>query len=191
MTMTRTHKIAVVGVLLGVIGLGLGLGLSGVALGQQNDTDGSEDSTEIEEQLGELVIHSVEWSESNSSVEIEATWRGDTSTQISSIELIKPDSQSEQIGIDQTRVLPGDRTTITVQLSRLDGVIVSTPESIERGDALLLQPDSGGGGTQVRLLYGVLLGVGLGGAGAGYAAVRRQRSTSEIEQVGSNDEGLL
>lgn len=183
---------AVVGVLLGVIGLGLGLGLSGVALGQQNDTDtDTEETTEIEEQLGELVIHSVEWSESNSSVEIEATWRGDTSTQISSIELIKPDSQSEQIGIDQTRVLPDDRTTITVQLSRLDGVIVSTPDSIDRGDALLLQPDSGGDGTQVRLLYGVLLGVGLGGAGAGYAAVRRQRSTSEIEQVGSNDEGLF
>lgn len=190
--MTRTHRIVLLGVVLGV-SLGL-IGLAGTALGQQNETNGGgveESNTEVEEQLGNLVIHSVEWSDANKSVTFEATWRGALSTEISTIELIDPDSKSEQIGIDQTRVLPDQRTEITVQLSRLDGVVVSTPESIEEGDALLLQPDAGGSGNQVRLIYGVLLGVALGGGGAGYAAIRRQRSTSEIERVGDNDEGLL
>jgi archaellum component FlaF (FlaF/FlaG flagellin family) len=183
--MTRTQKI----IIALTLSLALSLGVGGALAQESNQSeDPGISETQIEEQLGDLVIHSVEWDSSNKTVELVVTWRGSLSTSVSTMELLDPESSSNQIGIDQSRVLPGERTRIRVQLSSTDGVVISTPESIERQEALLLTPNTGGG-TQIRLMWGVLLGVLVGVGGAGYAAIREQRSTAEIEQVGGDGGG--
>lgn len=153
------------------------------------DQDRQNQTREIEEQLGDLSIHSVDFDTDENFVLLTVTWDGRAPTTMSTMELIDPDDGSGSIGIDQTRLRPGERTQIRVALSdRMDGVVVSTPESIEEQNALLLTPDTGDS-RQVRLLWGVILGVAIGGAGVAGAALKKQRSSRSVEQA--KDKGGL
>lgn len=193
MSDTTRHWLSVL-VAISVISM-LGIGAVGPALAEEtNETEEDEieeQPTEISAQLGDLDIHSVDWDHDEHIVEMQVTWRGDRPTTVSSMELIDPDTEMDMIGIDQTRVVPGDETVIRVSMSEeFNGVIVSTPESIEEQDALVLTPDPEDS-RQVSLLWGVLLGVALGGTGTAYAAVKRQRTTKAVERASDKDGGLL
>ena len=179
--------IALIGLLSCVLILG-----SGAAAAQDAAANGSEQqTTEIEEQLGQLDIHSVEWiggsEESDQlAVELVVTWNGDKPTTVNTMEAVDPDSESKNLGIDQTRVLPGERTRIRVDLTSKQTVIVSTEESISEGRAVSLS--EGGGGSdrpKVDIMYGVFLGIGIAAVGTFVAGYRQLKSTSAVER--SND----
>jgi hypothetical protein len=159
-----------------------------IAQGANNQTE--EQPTQVRETLGDLTVHTVDWDRQNSSVRLTVSWEGRTPTTVSSIEMLDPESSSQSIGVDQTRILPNEETVIRVDLSDdMDGVVVSTPQSIERGNAIVFTPDPKDS-RSVPLMWGVVGGVVLGSGGAAAAAIKRQRSTSEVEKA-SERGGLL
>ena len=162
------------------------------AVGQtETETETPEqNATQLEEQLGALNIHSVEWVEGDApAVVLTVTWTGETPTTVSTLQMVDPDSSSVDIGIDQTRIRPDAKMKIRLSLTEMDPVIVSTPESIDNQNALVLShnPNSG---EDVRLLHGVLLGIAVGGAGTVTAVWRRYKSVGSVERT-TEDGGLL
>jgi hypothetical protein len=166
--------------------------MAAVATAQETATQTPENSsseTELRDQLGKLQIHEVRWFPESNRMSMTVSWQGSTPTTVSSIQMIDPDSSSEKLGIDQTRIRPETKTNLTVSLTEMDPVVVSTPESIERGEATVLShnPQSG---ESVRVLFGVLLGIAVGGAGTVGAVWRRYKSTNSVERT-TDSGGLL
>lgn len=126
-----------------VLVLVLAGGLSGAAQAQeQNRTDSP--NAEIYDQLGSLIVESVDYD--GAQFDITVRWTGSLTQQVSLTELIELDgSGSQGISIQETRVVPGESTTITISASSSGGtaaVILSTKESLDNGNALVIQSGS-------------------------------------------------
>ncbi|PSP92307.1 hypothetical protein BRC87_00475 [Halobacteriales archaeon QS_4_66_20] len=114
---------------------------------EQNETTPEEELTpeeEIEDQLGDLVIHSYDYDDSTETMTIEASWQGRAPTRATFVEMIELDSGgSTEISFQRVRLRPDERTEITVSATTRTGgtaaVMVTTPESISNGNALILQ----------------------------------------------------
>jgi hypothetical protein len=110
----------------------------------QNSTAGQPDQpdTEVTDQLGDLVVHSYEYSDGQ--MVIDATWRGETPETVTLTEMIELDSAgSTEISFKTARLLPGERTELTIAAEERAGgtaaVLVTTPQSTANNEALVLQ----------------------------------------------------
>lgn len=140
-------------------------------------------TTQIQDKLGQLEIHSYSFSESSSQMVISATWRGSFPTRATFTELIELDSAgSTDISFKRVRLRPGERTEITVGAEKRGGtaaVLVTTPESVENSSALVLQsgsPDGQRDPVPFSLAALLIAGSGVGGAGAVFVFVRDSRN---------------
>lgn len=110
-------------------------------------TTASEDeSVEMADQLGDLVIHNYEYRAEGGEMVIEASWRGETPTTVTLTEMVTMDSGgSSQVTFKQVRLLPDTRTTIRVSVDEsgdVAAVLLTTPESVDANEALILQEGS-------------------------------------------------
>lgn len=164
-----------------IVLLGVGLIAAAPASGQElpsDDTTVTPEGTQVTEQLGKLVVH--DYSYDGETMTIEATWRGTGPTTLTLTEMIEQDSAgATQISFKRVRLLPGERTEIEIALeerqSGTAAALLSTPESVERGNALVLQ--SGDAVERGPIPFGtatVLVGLAaVGGAGMAFALTAR------------------
>lgn len=106
------------------------------------EAEPEDDPEQIAEQLGDLVIHEYDYSDGQFAVE--ATWNGNTPETMTATEMIELDSGgSTEIGFEQMRLRPGERTELTIAAEIRTGdtaaVLISTDQSIEAGQAVVLQ----------------------------------------------------
>jgi len=120
---------------------------------EQNETSPGEELTpeeEIEDQLGDLVIHSYDHDGDTERMTIEMSWQGRAPTTVTLTEMIELDSGgSTQISFQRQRLRPDERTEVTIGARQRTGgtaaVLLTTPESVSNGEGLVLQdgdPDS-------------------------------------------------
>jgi len=163
-----------------VVLLGIGLIAAAPASGQElpGDNESTPAPTKVTEQLGQLVVH--DYSYDGETMTISATWRGDGPTTATLTEMIEQDSAgATEISFKQVRLLPGEQTEITIALeersSGTAAALLSTPESVERGNALVLQ--SGDAVSRGPIPFGtasILVGLAaVGGAGMAFALTAR------------------
>ena len=112
------------------------------AVADETDDEPEDDAEQIAEQLGDLVIHEYDYSDGQFAVE--ATWQGNTPETMTATEMIELDSGgSTEIGFEQMRLRPGERTELTIAAEIRTGdtaaVLISTDQSIEAGNAVVLQ----------------------------------------------------
>lgn len=111
----------------------------------ENDTALEDDpNVEIADQLGDLVVHDYSYDSEAGVLEIEATWTGDRPTTTTATEMVELDSGgSTQISFEQVRLTPDETVELAMDVDeRTDGtaaVLVTTSESIDEGDALVIQ----------------------------------------------------
>jgi len=150
--------------------------------GDSNESES--ETTTLAEQLGNLKIHSYTYD--GQQMNITATWAGETGTRVTLTEMVALDSAgSAQISFKRVRLLPDRKTQITVSVeerpSGVAAVLVTTPESVERGDALVLQ--SGSPSTSQPVPFNIALTFAVlsagGGAGTVFAYVRRKRDSDD------------
>lgn len=148
--MFLSKKRALVALSLGLVAvLALGLVAPVEASSTNNSTSDSspDEPGEVADQLGDLVIEGYSYDSDSQTMRITARWEGVTPTEMTAVEMRQMDSGgSQKISFKQIRLIPGETTTLTmtVEQSR-DGtasVLISTPESVEQGDALLIQSGS-------------------------------------------------
>jgi len=104
--------------------------------------DPNEPDEELADQLGDLTVH--EYSYSDGQMTIQATWTGATPETVTLTEMIELDSEgSTAISFQQQRLIPGERTEITMAVeersSGTAAVLLTTPQGTERNEALVLQ----------------------------------------------------
>jgi hypothetical protein len=105
---------------------------------------------EIEDQLGDLVVHSYNYDGDIERMTIEMSWQGRAPTTVTLTEMIELDSGgSTQISFQRQRLRPDERTEVKIGARQRTGgtaaVLLTTPESVDRGEGLVLQdgdPDS-------------------------------------------------
>jgi len=146
-----------------------------------NESDGS---TEIADQLGDLVIN--DYSYSDGEMQISATWRGEAPTTVTLTEMIELDSGgSTSISFQRVRLLPDDSTEITVSARQRSGgtaaVLVSTPESVRNESALVLQAGSPSdrGPVPFNIAVALIVLASAGGGGAAFGALRSKRDSDD------------
>ncbi|TYT61800.1 hypothetical protein [Natrialba swarupiae] len=180
---------AAIGVAL-VFGL-LSMGVTGLAVADTDDS-GAGEPTDVADQLGDLVIHSYEYDGESETMQIEATWVGSSPTTVTLTEMIELDSEgSTDISFQEQRLSPDESVTIEMGAEQRSGgtaaILVSTPQSVDNGNALVLQAGDAGGSTPIPFQWGVIL-VGLACAttgGGAFLVVRyfAQKETDRIERV--------
>ena len=107
-----------------------------------NATAPAQPDAEVTDQLGDLVIHS--YSYDGEEMTIEATWRGGLPETVTLTEMIELDSEgTADISFQQQRLLPGERTEITIAAEERSAgtaaILVTTPQGTEMNEALVLQ----------------------------------------------------
>lgn len=152
----------------------------------QNATapDEPDPDTEVTDQLGDLVIHS--YSYDGEVMTIKATWRGDTPETVTLTEMIELDSAgTTDISFQQQRLLPDDRTEITIAAEERStgtaAILLNTPQSIEQGEALVLQAGKPETETLINQ-ESAIFATGLSAAGAAaftFVFVLRRKHTEE------------
>lgn len=164
-----------------------GVAVAPAAAQDQASDDGNEsesETTALAAQLGALNVHSYNYD--GERMNITVTWTGETGTRVTLTEMLSLDSAgSAEISFKRVRLLPGRETQLTVAVeerpSGAAAVLVTTPESIERGDALVLQ--SGSPSTNEPVPFNLALGLAVlsagGGAGAVFGYVRRKRDSDD------------
>ncbi|MCU4716810.1 hypothetical protein [Halapricum hydrolyticum] len=182
-TSRRVAETLIITVTLLLVFLGLAF-LAASASAQELPGDGTPtptptpEGTDVVEQLGDLVVHSYEYD--GDVMTVKATWRGDTPTTLTLVEMLEMDSGgATEISYKQVRLLPDETTTIEIALeersSGTAAALLSTPESVERGDALVLQ--SGDVVERGPIPFGtasLLIGLAaIGGAGMAFALTAR------------------
>jgi len=166
--------------LISLIGL-LAVAGSAAALDQVDPSNNSTQTpTQIEDQLGDLIIHDYQFIETDRGaiLEIETTWRGETPTTLGVSQL---PSSGDRAVISNTRLLPRERSEISIDLiSSSDPAVAWTDESLARSRAAKLSAGSSGSGlgTQVNSLQAIPLGAAIGAGLVGFVAYRKQRSES-------------
>lgn len=108
------------------------------------ETGNESPTSEIYDELGELTVQSVEYSDGQ--FQIQMRWTGETPEQVSLTELLELDgSGSAGISIQQQRLFPGSSTEVTISADSSGGtaaVILSTESSLSRGEAMVIQSGS-------------------------------------------------
>lgn len=148
----RWRHARLVGLLFTAVVLCAGVALTFAAgASAQETTPANETATpeeEIAEQLGDLVIHSYEYTDGADdepgTFTIEMTWAGRAPEQVTLTEMIELDSGgSTQISFQQQRLRPDERTEITMDAEVRSGgtaaIMVTTAQSVENGEAVVLQ----------------------------------------------------
>ena len=141
---------------------------------------------QIADQLGDLVIHSYDYDDSTETMTIEASWQGRAPTRATFVEMIELDSGgSTEISFQRVRLRPDERTEITVAATTRTGgtaaVMVTTPESISNGNALILQDGDPDEYPAINF-SNVLLAIGLtsiGSVGVAFIGVLRLKHKRE------------
>jgi hypothetical protein len=139
---------------------------------------------EIQDQLGDLNIH--EYSYSDGQFTIEATWKGVGTTRVTMTEMIELDSSgSTDISFERVRLVPGERTEITMAAEERSGgtaaILLTTPQGTQQGDALVLQSGSPTSYPSISF-QNVLVAIGLtaiGAAGLVFVLVVRRKNVEE------------
>ena len=146
-----------------------------------NESDGS---TEIADQLGDLVINN--YSYADGEMQISATWRGEAPTTTTLTEMIELDSGgSTSISFQRVRLLPDETTEITVAARERSGgtaaVLVSTPESVRNESALVLQSGSPSdrGPVPFNAALALIMLASAGGGGAVFGYLRKRRDSDD------------
>jgi hypothetical protein len=143
---------------------------------------------EIAEQLGDLVIHSYNFQrgdgEEPGEWTFEVSWTGRAPEQVTFTEMIELDEAgSTQISFQRQRLRPDERTEITVPAEIRSGgtaaMMITTPESVDAGNALVVQDGDPESRPAIRFQNVVLamgLSSGLTAAGAFMFVLRRKHS---------------
>lgn len=180
-------------VLLTVLVFGLMLALLAPAASAQElpgDTTETPEpnTTQVTEQLGDLVVH--DYSYDGETMSIDATWNGELPTTLTLTEMIEQEQGgATEISFKQVRLMPGETTTIEIVLeersSGTAAALLTTPESVENATALVLQSgDAVERGPIPFASASALIGVAaIGGAGMAFAlTARRYRDDHEGER---------
>ena len=141
---------------------------------------------QIADQLGDLVIHSYDYDDSTETMTIEASWQGRAPTRATFVEMIELDSGgSTEISFQRVRLRPDERTEISVSATTRTGgtaaIMVTTPESISNGNALILQDGDPDEYPAINF-SNVLLAIGLtsiGSVGVAFIGVLRLKHKRE------------
>lgn len=171
-----THKTLV----LLAIALASAILCAGAASAQQLPGESNEtaDAADLTNQLGDLAIHDYDYDDGE--MTISATWRGSTPTTVTLTEMIELDSAgSTEISFKTVRLLPGDKTEITVAAEQRRGtaaVMLTTPESIDNNNALVLQAGDPAGSSPIPFGTASLLigAAAVSGAGLAFAFTARE-----------------
>lgn len=157
---------------------------------QDNETATPERTVDeqVTDQLGDLVIHSYEYDKEREVMTIEASWQGRAPTRATFVEMIELDSAgSTELTFQRIRLTPEERTEITVSATQRTGgtaaVMVTTPESIDRGDALVLQDGDPDEYPAINF-SNVILAIGLtsvGSVGIAFVLVLRKKHDEQRE----------
>lgn len=152
-----------------------------------NSSEQPEDPTEVTDQLGDLVIHS--YSYDGEEMTISASWRGNMSTTVTLTEMIEMDSGgSSKISFKRVRMLPDTRRNIKIQIdersSGTAAVLLTTPESVENSNALILQEGDAKNRGPIPFSTASMLigGAAIAGAGLAFAFTARAHENSEAER---------
>lgn len=150
---TKPTVFGVVALVLCVFALA-GLAATAPAQAAQNDTadEPGNETAQIAEELGadhddwSLLIHEYDFNERDTGgeFEIEMTWEGPTPETVTATEMIELDSEgSTQISFHQSRLTPGERTTVTMDAEIRSGgtaaIMITTARSVDAGEAIVLQ----------------------------------------------------
>lgn len=160
----------------------VGLLAAGTGAAQELPGDDNETTTpaptEKTEQLGDLVVHSYEYGDGT--MTITATWEGPTPTTLTLTEMIELDSGgATEISFKKVRLLPRETTEIEVALEKRSSgtaaVMLSTPESIEESNALVLQAGDAvdRGPIPFGTASGLIGAAAIGGAGMAFVLTAR------------------
>lgn len=141
---------------------------------------------EIEDQLGDLVIHSYDYDGDTERMTIEMSWQGRAPTTATLTEMIELDSGgSTQISFQRQRLRPDERTEVKIGARQRTGgtaaVLLTTPESVDRGEGLVLQDGDPDEYPSIRFAN-VILGISLsavGSAGLVFVFVVRKKHAEE------------
>ncbi|MCW8172799.1 hypothetical protein D8S78_13300 [Natrialba swarupiae] len=100
------------------------------------------------------MIHSYEYDGESETMQIEATWVGSSPTTVTLTEMIELDSEgSTDISFQEQRLSPDESVTIEMGAEQRSGgtaaILVSTPQSVDNGNALVLQAGDAGGSTPI------------------------------------------
>jgi len=160
--------------------------IAGTASAQElPDVPGNEtttpDTTETVEQLGDLTIHSYDYDAEAEELTIDMTWGGGVPESATITEMVEMDSGgATEISFKQLRLVPNERTEITMSVAQrssgVAAVLLTTPQSVEASDALLLQAgDAVDRGPVPFSTASILVGLAaLGGAGGAFAFTARE-----------------
>jgi len=151
----------------------------------QNATAEQTIDEQVEDQLGDLVVHSYEYDSNTETMTIEATWTGRAPTRATLTEMIELDSGgSTRISFKRVRLSPEERTEITVTARERTGgtaaVLLTTPQSIQNSNALVLQAGDPSEYPAIRF-QNVLLAIlitSVGSAGMAFVFVLRKKHQS-------------
>ena len=182
-SVTTTLLVAILG--LSLLGL-LAAGSAGAApqvgpIDEDNDSDeGSGPDLELEDRLGDLLIHSSEFVETDRGpvLELRVTWRGETPTTLGVSQL--PET-GDRATISQTRLIPGEETQLRIDVvSSSDPAVAWTSESLERERAVVLGSTGGTDRGPVPFAWAATLTglAALGGAGLAFAFTARDRESN-------------
>jgi hypothetical protein len=155
----------------------------------ENETTPEEELTpeeEIEDQLGDLVIHSYDYDGDTERMTIEMSWQGRAPTTVTLTEMIELDSGgSTQISFQRQRLRPNERTEVKIGARQRTGgtaaVLLTTPESVDRGEGLVLQDGDPDEYPSIRFAN-VVLGMSLtavASAGIVFVVVVRKKHAEE------------
>lgn len=178
-----------------VLAVSLALALTSIAApataqagADANATTTETGPTDVTEQLGDLVIH--DYSYSDGEMHIEMTWTGRMPTTLTLTEMIEmDDGGAAEISFKQVRLAPDERTNIRIaaeeRSSGTAGVLLTTPESVENNNAVILQAgDAQERGPVPFKTASIFVGLAaLGGAGLAFAfTYREHEDESDVER---------
>lgn len=132
-----------------------GLSAIDTAAGQEvNINESSEDTEQVEDTLGQLIIRNTEYV-SDSEGRITVEWTGET---IESLRHTQLDVEDEQISTASARLLPGETTTLSVELVSDDPSLLWTEQSVDDNQIHVVRWTDRGESRSVPLWQGVLFG---------------------------------
>lgn len=169
--------------------LAIGAGLiaasaSAQELPGQNETV-TPSETDVQDQLGDLVVHDYSYDAKSATMTIDMTWKGDRPETITLTEMIELDSAgSTTISFKTVRLFPGERHSIQIGAEKSSGtaaVLLTTEQSVQNNDALVLQAGDGveRGPVPFGTASGLIAVAAIGGAGLTFAAVVRSYREDE------------
>lgn len=112
--------------------------LSGTAVAE-NQSSQQDTPESIRDSLGKMQLH--DYFVEDGDAVIEATWTGEMSTSLTVVEMVDMQSGgSQKISFKRVHFIPGQRQTIRIAVAdESPSLLLSTPESIENDDALMIQ----------------------------------------------------